>query len=210
MAVQIIPSIIAKNQKEFDKRFEKIKNITSVIHLDIMDSKFVTTKSLLFDLEVPRGYKYQAHFMVEHPLSLIQEIIRFLDVVVVHFEAFEDKKELLEVVSFVKKKKKKIGLAINPATSVAKIQEIISRFDSILIMSVEPGFYGAKFLPRTLTKVKKIRELYPRKNIIVDGSVNEKTIGKVVKAGANGCVVGSYLQNADDVKGTYKYLQKLV
>ena len=206
MKKQIVPSLIAKNQKELDERFGKVKNISKVFQLDIMDGKFVKNKSLLFDFKLPKGKKYEVHLMISNPLIWIKKNYRKTDTIIFHVESCKNESEVKEIIKLIKSKKKKVGIAINPKTSVKKIIPYLKSVSMILVMTVTPGMYGARFLPNILNKVKAIRRLKPNINIEVDGGINNKTISKAVKAGATSFVVGSYLQNSGDVNKSVKGL----
>lgn len=202
----IIPSIIAKSQKELYQRIGKVGNLSKIMQLDIMDGLFVPTKSISFSFRLPKKNKYEAHLMVNNPEKWIKKNWKKVSTIIVHIESC---KNPVKVIEFVKSKKRKIGLAINPKTPVRKIREYLSKIDKVLVMAVSPGYYGAKFLPETMKKVKEIRKLMPKLGIEVDGSVNEKTIGKMAKAGANDFIVGSFLQNNDNPKQALRRLKSL-
>jgi len=198
----IIPSVIARSQKELDERMKKIES--KVYHLDIMDGKFVKNNSLMFDFRVPKNRKYQAHLMVKNPEKWILKNWKNVDMIIFHFESVKNPDELIKL---VKSKKKKVGIAINPKTSIEKIMRFLSRLDVVLIMTVNPGRYGSGFLPNTLKKIKELRKLRPKLNIEVDGSINLKTIYQINGAGANSFVIGSYLQKNEDPKKALKSLK---
>lgn len=203
MKPQIIPSIIAKSQKEFDERFSKIKNLGNTIHLDVMDGKFVRNKSLLFDLTLPRK-KYQIHLMVNNPEKYIEIIHGKAETIIFHLESTKNPRELIKL---IRKKKKKVWIALSPKTNVKRAEPFLKDIDGVLIMTVSPGKYGAGFLSRNLRKVKEIRKLNQKVEIGVDGGINEKTIKKAKKVGANVFTVGSYLQKAEKPKGAIKKLK---
>ena len=190
----IIPSIIAKNQKEFNKRFEKVKSF-STFHLDIMDGKFVKNKSLTFNFKLPKNKKFEAHLMVKNPKTWIKKHGKKVNSIIVHYES-NNIENLLN---------KKVSLAINPKTSIDEIKPLLKKTNKILVMTVTPGKYGSKFLTSTLKKIKELKKL--KKTIEVDGSINPKTIKKVKKAGATKFVIGSYLQRTKNLKEAVKKLK---
>ena len=207
MKKQIIPSLIAKNKKELDKRFDKVKPHSKVFQLDIMDGKFVKNKSLMFDFSLPKGKKYEAHLMVKNPESWISRNWKKADLIIFHIESLKSNSKVREIIKLIKLKRKKIGIALNPTTKVKRIIPYLNSINMILVMTVIPGRYGSKFLPNTLKKVKEIRKLKPKLNIEVDGGINDKTISKTKKAGATSFIVGSYLQKSEDVKTSFKFLE---
>lgn len=206
MKNKIIPSLIAKSQKELNKRFKKVKDISKNFQLDIMDGKFVKNKSLNFNFKIPKGKnKYEAHLMIKNPEKWISKNAKKVNIIIFHVESTKNPDKLI---SFIKSKRKKVGVAINPKTPLSKITRFLSRVELVLIMTVNPGKYGSKFLPETLKKVKQLRKLKPKLSIEVDGGINNKTISRTKVAGANRFVVGSYLQESKDVGKVYKKLHK--
>jgi ribulose-phosphate 3-epimerase len=198
MKKEVIPSLIAKNQKELNERFSKIKSQFRICQLDVMDGKFVKNKSLMFNFKLPKGkFKYEAHLMVKNPKVWIIKNWKKADTIIFHIESTNDFKYLIKL---IKSKKRKVGIAINPKTNVKKIIPFLNSIDMVLIMTVIPGKYGSKFLPNVLKKVKEIRKLKPKLNIEVDGGINNKTIARAKKAGANRFILGSYLQKSKNVK----------
>jgi len=202
----IIPAIIAKSQKEFDERFEKV-SFAPVIHLDIMDGKFVKSKSLNFSLILPRK-KYQLHMMVKNPKDYIKWISNYATTIIFHIESCKNEAEICEFIELIKKKKKKVGIAINPKTSVNKVKPFLKSLDLVLIMTVNPGKYGAKFLSSTLKKIGELRKHSKKIRIGVDGGINNKTIRKAKSA--DFFISGSYVQKAGDSKKAVGNLRKLI
>ncbi len=208
MENKIIPAIIAKSQEELEKRINKVKNYLPILQLDIMDGKFVPTHSLDFDFKLPKTKCiYEAHLMVNNLEEWINKNWKIADIILVHIESC---KEPGEMIRLVRAKGKKIGFVLNPETPIEKIEHYLNKIDEVLIMTVNPGFYGSSFLPKTLDKVKELRKLKPNLNIEVDGSINHDTIKQAYDAGANLFVCGSYLQKSQDVKKAVEDLIKLM
>lgn len=202
MKKTVIPSIIAKSQKELNERISKINS--KIYQLDFMDGKFVKNKSLMFDFKTLKEKKYEAHLMVSNPRTWILRNWKKVDTIIFHFESVKNHGEIIKL---IKSKKRKIGVAINPKTSVEKLKPILGKVSMVLVMTVNPGKYGSKFLPKTLEKVKELRKLKPRLNIEVDGGINDKTIHKAFKSGANSFIVGSYIQKSENPRETLKNLK---
>lgn len=200
----IIPSLIAKNQKELNQRFKKVKEISKILHIDVMDGKFVENKSNWFNFRLPKNKKYQIHLMVKDPFAWIKKNWRKADLFFFHIKTVKNPKE---IISFLKKKKKKVGIALSPESKVIQLKPFLKHINAVLILTVHPGKYGGLFLPRNVKKIKKVKRLNPKIKICVDGSVNPRRIKKEAKVGADMFTVGSYLQNADDVKEAIKRLQ---
>ncbi|MFQ5532020.1 MAG: ribulose-phosphate 3-epimerase [Candidatus Nanoarchaeia archaeon] len=212
MKPHIIPSIIAKNQTELELRLNKVRKHTKWIQLDAMDGKFVKNKSFNFNFKLPRfsRNKYELQLMVKNPKHWIEKHGKKVHIIIFHIESCRNEKEIRDIIKLIKSMRKKVGLAINPKTSVSKLKLFSKDVDMFLVMTVTPGGYGAKFLPETLKKVKQLRKSYPKLSIEVDGSINDKTISKAKKAGANRFVVGSYLQKADNVIKAVKVLKRKI
>lgn len=204
MKKEIIPSIIANSRQELKQRINKVRNIAKLIHLDIMDGKFVQNNSLNFNFKLPKA-KYEAHIMLYNPKTWINKNAENFDTIIFHLETTKNPEEIIKL---IKNKGKKAGIALNPETSIDKVKEYIKDIDKMLILTVHPGRYGSAFLPETLKKIEELRKLYPKLNIEVDGGINPNTIKKVQSSGANLFVVGSYLQNAINPKKVLNNLKK--
>jgi len=192
----IIPAIIAKSQEELDQRINKVKAHVDLMQLDVMDGLFVPNHSLDFDFTLPSGLKFEAHLMINDPGKWIDESSEKVDTILVHAESCKDPGKIIQLL----KGKKRIGFVLNPETSLERIRDYLREIDQLLIMTVNPGFYGSPFLPETLEKVKEARKLRPDLDIEVDGGIDLSTIRKVSQAGANMFVSGSYLMKSENVK----------
>lgn len=204
----IIPAVIAKSQKELDDIFSKIKDSARLLQLDIMDGKFVPNNSLDFDFMLPqKKYQFEAHLMIENPEKWVDENWEKVDIIIAHFESVKNPGEIIES---VKKKEKKVAFALNPETDVEQIKKYLDDIDQVLIMTVHPGFYGSKFLPEMMDKIRKLRKLRSDLDIEVDGGIKPDTIEKVNEAGANMFVSGSYIINSDDIRERIRILENKI
>lgn len=198
MKKEIVASIIAKTQKELDSRIKKVKNHVSVIQLDIMDRTFLKNHSLDFEfLLKDTKCRTEAHLMIKDPEDWIEINAKNVNTVIFHIETTKNPKKAIKL---IKKKRKRAGIAINPRTKVSSIKKYLKDIDQVLVMTVNPGRYGAKFLPGTLKKVKELRKIDKKLDIEVDGGITPKTINKAALAGANRFVSGSYLQKSKDIR----------
>jgi ribulose-phosphate 3-epimerase len=206
--MMIVPSVIAKSQKELEKRIAKVAKYASAIQLDIMDGKFVKHKSFDFDFRLPKmKCRVEAQLMMKNPERWIEKNWKKADVIIPSVEGCRD---FDSVIGLIKRKGKKAGIGINPETDVDKIKKYLGKVGQITVMTVHPGKYGAKFLPETLKKVKELRKLKPKLDIEVDGGMNPDTIKKALNAGANKFVCGSYIQKSKDVKKAVDALKRAV
>lgn len=194
----IIPGIIAKTQNELNENLSKVKDFSEFVQLDIINETFVPNSSLDFDFDVS-GYNigFEAHLMISNPMEWIDNNWRKVNTIIVHFESINNPED---VIRFVKDKGKKIGIALNPDTSIHDVKAYLDDIDQLLILAVNPGFYGSKFLPETINKIKEARKIKPKLDIEVDGGITPDTIKLVHDAGANMFVSGSYILKSNDVK----------
>ena len=209
--MKVYGSIIAKNRRDFNDKIDYLSPHFKNIQIDIMDGDFVKNKTFT---NIPNLKEYsnnfQVHLMVKDPEKyLIQYIEHGIKNFILHYESYRSKKKLDSVISFLKKERKKVGLCINPKTDVSRLFDYIDKVDYFQIMTVNPGKYGARFLPKTLDKVKILRST-TKKDIYVDGSVNDETISLMNKAGANMFIVGSYFKNSQDLRRSKKELRKKI
>ena len=194
----IIPAIIAKTQNELEEKILKVKDFFELIQLDLMDGKFVPNNSIDFDFKLPEtNCSFEAHLMIEHPEKWIEKNHMKIDTVLAHYESLDDPSA---VINMVKNKNKRVGFVLNPETSIQKIEKYLDELDQVLIMTVNPGFYGSKFLPEMIHKISELRKMRPDLDIEVDGGITPETIELVNKAGANMFVSGSYIVKSLDIQ----------
>ena len=190
-----------------DNRIECIKKLNNTnidyFHIDIMDGKFVDNKELPIN-EVNKLSKYMEkpldiHLMVERPLDYINNLNNEnIRNITIHEEINGDK---IKIINRIKDKGYKAGLSIKPNTDISKLIPYLDYIDIILIMSVEPGLGGQKFIPETVEKIDNLNKLLNNYNknieIEVDGGINNQTI-KLLKNKINISVVGSYITKSDN------------
>lgn len=192
----ISPSILSE-VNNLEKTIEVLnKQNIEAIHFDVMDGIFVTNKTFDYNLikRVNTNKIIDTHLMIEKPLDVIDKYLEVSDIVTIHIEAV-DRNELRDFLE--NKGNKKIGLSIKPKTNVDEIKEFLKYLDLVLVMSVEPGYGGQKFMDSALIKLKELKEYKEQNNlsyiIEVDGGVNDLTFKKAIENGAEWLVVGTYL-----------------
>lgn len=203
--VKIAPSILSA---DFSKLGEEIlaveKGGADYIHIDVMDGHFVpniTIGPLIVDAIRPiTKLPLDVHFMIENPDQYIEAFAKAgADYITVHVEA---SRHLHRTIQNIKSYGVKAGVVLNPATPVESIQHIIGDIDMVLLMSVNPGFGGQKFIPEVLPKIRKVKEMADQKGldieIEIDGGVNSETAKLCMEAGANVLVAGSAIYNEED------------
>ena len=200
----VSPSLLAANFLDLQHEIDMInRSEADWLHLDIMDGVFVPNISFGFPVleAVAKACtkKMDVHFMTVHPEQYVERTARLgAYMMTVHYEACQ---HLHRVVTQIKQSGMKAGVVLNPATPVEVLTDILPEVDMVLLMSVNPGFGGQKFIPQTLEKVRRLRQLIDAKHlnvlIEVDGGVDDQTAPALKEAGANVLVSGSYVFKAD-------------
>ena len=185
------------------------------LHIDVMDGVFVPNISFGFPvLEVIRKHTKKTldvHIMIENPDDFLEQFQKSgADILTVHYEAC---RHLHRTVSRIKELGMKAGVALNPHTPISLLDDIAADLDLVLIMSVNPGFGGQKFIQRSVDKVRSLVELRTKKNasflIEVDGGVNLETGKQLADAGADALVAGSFVFNSASPQETISKLKSL-
>ncbi len=199
----VSPSLLAADFSNLGKDIEIINNSEAdMLHLDVMDGVFVPNISFGFPVmeavaEVCTK-PLDVHLMIVEPEKWISQVRDLgADIMNIHQEACT---HLYSTVCHIREAGMKAGVTLCPATPVSVLEDIITELDMVLLMSVEPGFGGQKFIPHTLKKVRRLRELIDKTGskalIEIDGGVNEKTGSELARAGADILVAGSYVFKA--------------
>jgi ribulose-phosphate 3-epimerase len=215
MKIQIAPSILSADFGKLNADIATVEPYVDLLHVDIMDGHFVPniTMGPVVVKSIQTKLPIDLHLMIEHPEMYIEEFVKAATAnglpkekvsVTVHQEAC---KHLHRVIQLIKSLGVKAAVSINPATPVEMIRDVLGDLDMVLIMSVNPGFGGQKFIPVALEKIREIRKLKPDLDIEVDGGINAETAKQCVEAGANILVAGSYVFGAEDRKKAIESLR---
>jgi ribulose-phosphate 3-epimerase len=205
--MEVSPSILTCDFSHLKDDLKELESLVKYIHIDVMDGDFVP--NITFGPKFVkdfRGYTpnniYDVHLMISNPLNYIKQFSEAgSDIITFHVES---KSPVLDTINEIKKYNKLVGLSIKPNTLVSAIKDYLPLLDLVLVMSVEPGFGGQKFMPSAVDKIKELYEL--RKNngyhylIEVDGGVNADTVKLCKEAGIDIVVAGSYVMNAENRK----------
>ena len=203
MIVKIAASILSLDWSDktiVDQAVMRVSN-ADFIHFDVMDGKFVKDKT--FDAEFVKSLntsplKKDVHLMVKQPEKLVDKFIKAgASMISFHAEATKSPKKLIEK---IKSKGIMAGIAINPATTLPKIDKLLNEVDYVLVMTVKPGKPSQKLVKSTIKKVKSLRKKKPMLTIEVDGGINADTAHEVIEAGADILVAGSYIFKGPDPK----------
>jgi len=196
--IKIAPSILSADFSKLGEDVNKLEESgADLVHIDVMDGMFVPNIS--FGIPVIKSIRnltklpFDVHLMIEEPARYIKDFVDAgADIITIHVEA---DKHIDRTINYIKSFGVKAAVALNPATPVDTIKHLISNLDMVLIMSVNPGFGGQKYIKYSSEKLQEVKELADKYNpslmIQVDGGVDENTISDVVKAGANVIVAGS-------------------
>ncbi|MFA5093259.1 MAG: ribulose-phosphate 3-epimerase [Candidatus Omnitrophota bacterium] len=204
MKIRIAPSILSADFSNLASELKKVSAAgADLIHVDVMDGHFVpnitigpiVVKYLRQSTKLP----LDVHLMIENPAKYVDAFVKAgSDMITVHIETAS----LNEIAAMGRKLKAqgiKFGISLNPATPIEKIKKTLALVDFVLVMSVNPGFGGQAFIPAAVGKIKQLRAIF-KKDISVDGGINNSTVKLVKDAGANIIVAGSYIFGAKDIK----------
>ena len=206
--MKIAPSVLAA---DFTRLGEEINRVSKAdyIHLDIMDGHFVPNISfgheLVAALRPLSSVPFDVHLMMDHPLFYIPSVVRAgADLITFHVECADS---ITETIDAIHQGGAKAGLVLKPGTPVETLWPWLDRIDMVLVMTVEPGFGGQKFMPAMMDKVRAIKERAPQMLIEVDGGVNDATIPQCVEAGVDICVAGTGVFRAENAEEALIRLQ---
>ena len=216
MSHLIAPSILAADFANLQRDVELVNNSDADwFHIDVMDGVFVPNIS--FGMPVIQAIKKYAnkpmdvHLMIIDPDRYISDFKKVgADVLTVHYEACT---HLHRTIQAIKAEEMQAGVALNPHTPIAVLEDVIRDIDLVCLMSVNPGFGGQSFIENTYKKIIQLRDLIDKSSstakIEIDGGVNDKNAGKLLAAGADILVAGSFVFKSDDPSKTITNLKKV-
>ena len=213
--VKIAPSILSADFSKLGEEVVKLHNAgADFIHIDVMDGEFVP--NITFGMPVIKAIRnktdkiFDVHLMINNPQRYIDDFIAAgADILTLHYES---ERHLDRAIQYIKSKGVKAAVALNPATPTMVLKDIIADLDMVLIMSVNPGFGGQKFIPYSLDKIKEVKEMSIKANnpnilIQVDGGVDKNNVKDVIEAGANVIVAGSAVFGDGNIEENIKALR---
>jgi len=212
--IKIAPSILSADFSRLADEIKKVdENGADLIHIDVMDGHFVPNISIgsgvVKCIRAVTKKPFDVHLMVSNPDDFIELFAQAgADIITVHAEA---SKHLNRTIQMIKSYGKKVGVALNPATSLSVLDYVLQDIDMVLIMTVNPGFGGQSYIEFSTKKIEELRNTLIRNgldiDIEVDGGIDTTNICKVTKAGANIVVAGSAIYNTPDVGEAIKQLK---
>ena len=214
--IQISPSILSADFSQLGNEIKRLEEGgADMIHVDVMDGHFVPNLTIgppvIKALRKQCSIKFDVHLMISPVHKYIEAYADAgADIITIHPEATEN---LEESISKIKSLNKKVGVSLNPESKLDLITNYLEKIDLVLIMSVNPGFGGQKFMPEVLNKVKKLKEIKSKKNmnfdIEIDGGINFDNCQSAIEAGANILVSGTtvFKSNNGDIKKNINLLK---
>lgn len=209
--IRVAPSVIAADQARLGEEVKRIEQAgADLLHIDVMDGHFVPNITIGPDvvkaLDKITNLPLEAHLMIANPQNYIKAFSQAgADYITVHIEACKNKAR--EVIFEIKAQGKKAGISLNPATPLSAIKRLLKDVDLVLVMTVNPGFFGQKFMLSVLPKIKSLRKIF-KGNIAVDGGINQETARYAILCGADILASGSYIFQAKNPRRVMESLKK--
>jgi len=207
--IQIVPAILTDDLNALEDMVRQAETFANYVQIDIMDGRFVPSQSITWQQlsTVPIKLNWEAHLMALNPEDCLSGFRQAgAQKIIFHYEATASPGK---VISKARELGLNVGLAINPDTSVSAFIPLTSEVDSVLFLTVNPGFYGSKFIPEIMDKVAELRRLRPGIEIGVDGGIKETNIQQVAHSGVDVIYVGSAIFLQKQPGESYRQLLSL-
>jgi ribulose-phosphate 3-epimerase len=208
--IRTVPAILTNSPEALKKMAELTETFTGYAQFDIMDGQFVPSQSVsCADIAALKTrLTWEAHLMVLHPEDCLEAFRQAgAQRIVFHYEATPIPENIIVK---IREQGMKAGLAVNPETPISAITHLVDKLDGVLFLSVNPGFYGARFIPEVLEKISAFRKAYPEMEIGIDGGIKEDNIVEIARTGVNIICIGSAVYSQPDPAASYRRLTALV
>lgn len=207
--IRVVPAILTDDPAALETMVRQSETFTNYVQFDVMDGHFVPSHSITWKhlADLTMKLTWEAHLMVEYPEKCLAEFKRAgAQKVVFHYEATPSPGE---VISQARKLGLGVGLAVNPETPLSAFLSLTGEVDSVLFLTVNPGFYGSKFLPEVLDKIAEFRSIRPDIETGVDGGIKEGNIAQIARTGVDVIYVGSAIFMQAHPGESYRHLLTL-
>jgi ribulose-phosphate 3-epimerase len=208
--MNIVPAVLTEKKEELIVMLAQSAQFCDYVQIDIMDGSFVPSRSVRQeDLEgIPVPLRFEAHLMVVEPEAWLDAITQLgVERIIYHCEIDKDHRRLIRT---IRNCGVGVGLAVNPDTPLEVFRDFVPEVDTVLFMTVNPGFYGSKFVPQVIPKIKEFRKLFPHTNIGIDGGMTYDTIGEVAHLGLDYICIGSAIFKAPHPPCAFANFKKIV
>jgi len=209
-SVRVVPAVLTDDPRTLEMMLRQAETFTDYVQIDITDGQFVPSRSINWEhlFRLKTTLNWEAHLMVVHPEDYLSSFKEAgAKKIFFHYEATSSP---LKIVAQARNLGLKVGIAINPDTPISSILPLTDEIDSVLFMTVHPGFYGGKFLPEVMDKIMAFRRAQPKMEIGIDGGIKESNIIQVARTGANFVCVGSAIFLQPDPAVSFRQLQAMV
>lgn len=208
---KIVPAILETDKAHFLETLSKVLKISGLerIQVDFGDGVFVPNRMLpvsKMDTLNP-AFHWEAHLMCQEPKDFLDYQICGFDTILIHYESYKSKKDLIYALESIKELGLKAGLVLNPGTKIKVADDFAEHCGHFMLMSVNPGFQGQSFLPETLDRIRLLRQAHPQAVIEVDGGMNIKNARSAAAAGCDFIGVGSAITKAGNMQEAFDLLR---
>jgi ribulose-phosphate 3-epimerase len=207
--MKIVPAILTDRLEELQKLLGQAEGFADYVQIDFMDGLFVPSRSVSpRDLDgVRTSLACEAHVMVEKPSQYVTDLARFgFSRTIFHYEAGPDPRA---IVARIRQEGMEAGVAVNPETDISDLENLVLEVDSVLFMSVKPGFYGSPFIPTVLEKIQRFRQAHPSAVIGIDGGVGFDNLPEIRSAGVDYACVGSRIFLSENPMESFSRLTEM-
>ena len=208
--MKIVPAILTDKPEDLKLMLAQAEAFTDFVQIDFMDGSFVPSQSIApEDLAgIKMSIDWESHLMVKDPIDYLSSLNKNgLKRIIFHWKASARPES---VVSAIRDLGLQVGLAINPETPVSQFEGLVNKIDSVLFLSVHPGFYGSPFIAEVLEKIREFRSHFPSTVIGIDGGISLENIQRVKSSGVDYACVGSRIFRHNDPRKSYEEFVKAI